>query len=276
MSQGGDDGAWLPGDGSMSLYDAVDARRRQPWQRARSQPLTDGPEYYVFGAPGSAACAAAPGRDGAGRPVPGQHCLLAGPRRSRTGAGARRCRLRPPATRRRDQSRAEVVAVPQGTIVLQAAQSRPPRLHRCRPSSPAAQFFVLRDHVALTGNDITNPKPGTDQSRSARRHLRLQRDRPGRVPAGDPAGRPPRGHTSASRATTLNQHFAVALDSRLLTVPQIDFHQYPDGIIGGGGADVTGGFTPQSARDLATELRYGAAPAERARRAVIGRAAPGC
>jgi preprotein translocase subunit SecD len=35
---------------------------------------------------------------------------------------------------------------------------------------------------------------------------------------------------------------------------------YPDGIIGGGGADVTSGFTPQSARDVATELRLGALP----------------
>ena len=59
---------------------------------------------------------------------------------------------------------------------------------------------------------------------------------------------------------TLNQHFAVAVDGQLLTVPQIDFRQYPDGIIGGGGADITGGFTPQSARDLATELRSGALP----------------
>jgi preprotein translocase subunit SecD len=57
----------------------------------------------------------------------------------------------------------------------------------------------------------------------------------------------------------LNQHFAVALDNQLLTVPQIDFRTYPDGIIGGG-ADVSGGFTHRSGRDLATELRDGVLP----------------
>jgi preprotein translocase subunit SecD len=59
---------------------------------------------------------------------------------------------------------------------------------------------------------------------------------------------------------TLDQHFAVALDSQLLTVPQIDFHAYPDGVLGATSADVTGGLTAQSARDLATELRLGALP----------------
>jgi SecD/SecF fusion protein len=55
---------------------------------------------------------------------------------------------------------------------------------------------------------------------------------------------------------TLDQHFAVALDQQLITVPIIDFKIYPDGITGGGGADITGGFTIQSARALATLLRY--------------------
>jgi len=44
------------------------------------------------------------------------------------------------------------------------------------------------------------------------------------------------------------------------SMPQIEWHQYPDGIIAANGADITGGFTAQSARDLATELRYGALP----------------
>jgi preprotein translocase subunit SecD len=69
-----------------------------------------------------------------------------------------------------------------------------------------------------------------------------------------------RGANVSLGGSSLDQHFAVALDNRLVTVPQINFRQYPDGIIGGGGADVTGGFTPQTARDLATELRYGALP----------------
>ena len=62
------------------------------------------------------------------------------------------------------------------------------------------------------------------------------------------------------RGETLDQHFAVVLDDQVITVPSISFKQYPDGIIGSGGAVITGGFTRQTARDLAAQLRYGALP----------------
>jgi hypothetical protein len=52
----------------------------------------------------------------------------------------------------------------------------------------------------------------------------------------------------------------VALDTKLITVPQIDFKTYPEGIPGDNGADITAGFTIQSARDLAPQLRLGALP----------------
>ena len=45
-----------------------------------------------------------------------------------------------------------------------------------------------------------------------------------------------------------------------MTVPSIDYQTYPDGITGGSGADITGGFTTTSAQDLATQLRLGALP----------------
>jgi preprotein translocase subunit SecD len=69
-----------------------------------------------------------------------------------------------------------------------------------------------------------------------------------------------RGQDVSVAGQSLDQHFAVAVDGRLLTLPQIDFKQYPDGVIGGGGADITGGFTKASTHDLAIELRYGALP----------------
>lgn len=58
-----------------------------------------------------------------------------------------------------------------------------------------------------------------------------------------------------------NQHFAIALDQRLLSVPSIDFKAYPDGVTGGGGgADITGGLTRHSAQELAAILRTGPLP----------------
>jgi len=59
---------------------------------------------------------------------------------------------------------------------------------------------------------------------------------------------------------TLNQHFAVALDTQLITVPSIDFKTYPDGVPGGSGGEIPAGSTTSSAHDLATELRLGALP----------------
>ena len=64
----------------------------------------------------------------------------------------------------------------------------------------------------------------------------------------------------SSLGESLNQHFAITLDNVLLSVPFIDYKQYPDGITGENGADVFGSFTTQSAKTLATLLRYGPLP----------------
>jgi preprotein translocase subunit SecD len=69
-----------------------------------------------------------------------------------------------------------------------------------------------------------------------------------------------RGVLVSGPGNTLNQHFAIALDTMLITVPEIDFKIYPTGIRGDNGADISAGFTIQSARDVAKELRLGALP----------------
>ena len=69
-----------------------------------------------------------------------------------------------------------------------------------------------------------------------------------------------RGSLVSGLGQSLNQHFAVALDNQLITVPFIDYKQYPDGINGDNGADISGSFTISSAQDLANELRLGALP----------------
>jgi preprotein translocase subunit SecD len=48
----------------------------------------------------------------------------------------------------------------------------------------------------------------------------------------------------------------------LITVPSIDFKQYPDGINGDLGADIGGDLTSRSAKDLAILLRFGPLPAD--------------
>ena len=61
----------------MTLYDAVKLASKQPAQ-VSSDNAREGPQYYMFGAPGSAACAAAAKANNT-VPTAGQHCLLNGP-----------------------------------------------------------------------------------------------------------------------------------------------------------------------------------------------------
>src|SRR6202041_2846734 len=87
----------------------------------------------------------------------GQHCLLSGPDDNTqdlisglpTGGSA---------------SEGQTLIVKRGTVVLQAANQN--GATAVNPSSPAAQFFVLKDNVSLQGQDITNPQQSTDTSGS--------------------------------------------------------------------------------------------------------------
>jgi SecD/SecF fusion protein len=237
-----------PGAGSMSLYDAVKLASKQP-AHVSSDNARLGSLYYLFGAPGSAACATA-AADAHKTPSPGVHCLLSGPDDNQedllsglpSGVSA---------------SQAQQLVVPPGTVVLQA--SDPSTKQQTNPNDPTAQFYVLKDHVSQFGNEITNPQRSTDQSGSPDVTFGFTSSGGSKFQkVTEQIAR--RGELDSIGSTTLNQHFAVALDNKLVTVPQIDFHQYPDGITGGNGADITDGFTSQSAQDLATELRLGALP----------------
>ncbi|MGO9960187.1 MAG: protein translocase subunit SecD [Solirubrobacteraceae bacterium] len=249
ISQGAGLGPGLPGGGSLPLYQAVELAAKQTPQPFSKHLSRLGPQYYEFGAPGSAACATV-ARENGYTPVQGEHCLLSGPDTSiqdldsglPTGVAA---------------SAGTVVVVPQGTVVLQAAN--PSASDQIKFDSPSAQFFVLRDQVSLRGQDITNPEASTDSTGSPDVEF-------GFTSQGQAAFTKvtatiaQRGNEVSTLNHTYYQHFAVALDNQLVTVPYISYKEYPDGIIGGGGADISGDFTTQSASNLATQLRLGALP----------------
>jgi len=248
ISQGGSTGPGAPGAGSMGLYRAVALAAKQPYEASQDNSRPS-PEYFAFGAPGSAACARAATYYGVS-PVVGQHCYLAGPLESRSDLAS----ALPPGV---SSSQAQVLTVQRGTVVLQAV----PASYGEAPawSDPSAQYFVLRDNVALFGTDITNPTRGTDVSRApdvtfgftARGAAAFQNLT---------AQIAHRGDIVSGFGQQLNQHFAVVVDTQLITVPSIDFKTYPNGIPGSSGGDLTGNFTVSSARALATELRLGALP----------------
>ena len=57
------------------------------------------------------------------------------------------------------------------------------------------------------------------------------------------------------------QHIAIVLDDRIVSTPFIDFRHVPDGIDGRRGAQISGGFTPDVARQTAAILDSGPLPA---------------
>jgi SecD/SecF fusion protein len=59
---------------------------------------------------------------------------------------------------------------------------------------------------------------------------------------------------------TITQHFAIVLDREIKSWPQIDWTQYPNGISGSGGAQISGSFSVREAKDLALVLQTGALP----------------
>ena len=63
-----------------------------------------------------------------------------------------------------------------------------------------------------------------------------------------------------TNAQNASQHFAIVLDNELVSAPFINYQENPDGIDGSTGAQISGGFTIQSAQDLAKILQIGALP----------------
>ena len=122
----------------------------------------------------------------------------------------------------------QTLAVHQGWVVLQALPSD--AFSQALPwSNPSAQYYVLRDRVALFGNEITNPQQSTAQTgqpfvtfgftgagRNAYKTVTAQVAHRGALVSGS--------------GQTLNQHFAYALDTQLLSVQLIEFKVFPNGI----------------------------------------------
>ena len=125
--------------------------------------------------------------------------------------------------------------------------------------APTAQYYVREDHVALSGDELTSPKQSTDQSGSPDVTFSFN-SKVAMAFQQVTSAIAHRGALLSGLGNTFNQHFAIALDAQLITVPQIDFKTYPNGIAGDNGADITAGFTTKSARDLATQLRLAPLP----------------
>lgn len=200
---------------------------------------------YLIGSARSQACALAATAGGFLAPTRGP-CLLAGPRASRQALGA----SLPDGVHLTD---GRLVTVPAGEALLQATA---PVNGLLAPGDARARFFLVRGPVAFTGSVLRDVSDGNDQSGAPDVQFTFTADGAARFRAVT-AAVAYRGQLLSAFRRSLNQHFAVALDGRLLTVPQIDFRTYPDGITGGNEADISGGYTRASARALAAVLSHG-------------------
>jgi SecD/SecF fusion protein len=265
---GGSGNAGDPGAGSMSLYSAVKLASAQPAvplnSVTRNYLSREGAEYFLFGAPGSSACTTLASRLHT-KAIAGQHCFIGGGQDVGTRAQLQQDISGTALTRGIPVSGNGLLTVPQGWVVLQAvpaSSTTTSSATQLKPGYPTQQFFVLHDHYALKGSEITNPQAATDSAGAPDVTFGFT-SKGSRAFQNVTATIAHRGRNLGIGKTHNFQHFATALDTQLLTVPIIDYTQYPDGIVntgGSGGAEIQGNFTEQSASDLATQLRLGALP----------------
>jgi SecD/SecF fusion protein len=158
----------------------------------------------------------------------------------------------------------EIETVKPGTVVVQAEQPEGKGL----TAKGTDQYYVLRDNVALKGTDIKNPEQSFDQGAggSGQPIVTFDFTSEGRKIWQDVTRKiAQRGQEALNPALGITpdlarQHFAIVLDNRLISVPYIDFQQNPDGIDARNGSQIQGGFTIQSAQELANLLKTGALP----------------
>lgn len=151
----------------------------------------------------------------------------------------------------------EVVKTSSGALVVRAEEGK--------NGKQSTLYYVLRDEPALGGTDIKDPKqnfsggPGgtgapsvtfdfTDKGRGT--WEKTTREIAQRGQENFFGGNPQENF----------QHFAIVLDDELISAPYIDFQQNPDGISGATGSEISGGFTIQTAQELANLLKTGALP----------------
>ncbi len=205
-----------------------------------------GNEWFLFGAPGSTACKSFAAAEHQ-KVVKGVHCLISGPllrprrqdpprrrpRSSRPGSRA----TRPPARGARCQAgnrrRAGGAQQLRRLAEVRLAQRRllraqqPRRAARRQDQQPGGQHRLERAAGASTSG--SRATAGT-----------LFQNVTGTIAL--------RGSLDSPPGQQLNQHFAIALDNQLVSVPYIDFHLFPEGIPSTNGSEISGGFTTETAQ----------------------------
>jgi SecD/SecF fusion protein len=161
-----------------------------------------------------------------------------------------------------ERSRAEVLKVPTGILVVRDEKPAPDK--NGNPGKAPDRWWVIEDNPALSGTDIKNPEQNFDQQSGNQPIVTFEFTNQGRQAFSKITREiAQRGQDNAlPNADPLqsSQHFAIVLDDELVSSPYINYRENPDGIDGSTGAQISGGFTIQTAQDLAKILKIGALP----------------
>ncbi len=222
------------------LYDAVTLASKQQPNCFENKCTHTGPQYYLFNAQ--------------------THAWIAGPTDTQKDLFSELPGQKQPAN-------TQVIAVPQGTIVVEKegdnGQPAPDD-----PNDTTAKWFVIRDRPALSGTDIKDPKPSFDQFDQPT--VTFNFTDKGRQEFADTTraiaqrglqNAPPGIAGNSQAADAYSGHFAIVLDQQIKSRPIINFVDNPDGIDGSGGAEING-LTAGESNDLAQILQIGALPVD--------------
>jgi SecD/SecF fusion protein len=154
----------------------------------------------------------------------------------------------------------KIVSVPVGVVVLEQerAPNQPEHLKR---------FTVIEDDSELSGENIKNPKSGTDPNTNAPL-VTMEFTDEGRAAFARVTKRiAERGFDQSTLSPgapkeNFFQRFAITLDNQIVSLATIDFVQNPEGIDGRTGAQIENVGDFDAANDLAENLRIGALPIE--------------
>jgi SecD/SecF fusion protein len=156
------------------------------------------------------------------------------------------------------RDRLEILKVNEGIIVV-----RDEPAPNAKEGQKPDLWWVIEDNPVLQGEDIKNPEQNFDQRTNSPIVTMDFTDRGKDVFKRVTQGIAQRGSDNAfpgSNVVTSSHHFAIRLDNDLISKPYINYQENPEGIDGSNGAQISGGFTVQTAQDLARLLKIGALP----------------
>jgi SecD/SecF fusion protein len=219
-------------------YDAVTFASEQPQECDGC--TTSGPSYYLFDAQ--------------------SHLYLAGPASAKEDLFVDQPgEVQPPGS--------EIIVVPQGIRVVKA----PPAEGEQPEEDPnKAQWFVLRDRTALSGDEIKDPEANQDPTTQApvvtfnftgdgqEKFHDVTRE----IAERGLQNAPPGVAGNSQAASQYSDSFAIVLDEEVVSRAIINFVDNPDGIPGDTGAQIEGVGSLQDAQDLAEFIKIGALPIE--------------